>query len=401
MLSKPLEDMVPDLARFTEARNWTRYSHNQVVPIQPGGTVVVARHGTVVSRFTLGKRSLWAGVDGFRGQLLPPERQEAATVDTIYDMASLTKLLTTVEALRCVDDGLVDLDGPVVSWLPRFAARGKGAVTLRQLLTHTSGLAPDPDPGLYNTTAYPTYASRIAGILEQPLQNETGRAYVYSDLNFMTLMLVIEAVRGTTLDRAIGVWTAALGMNTTYFNRGNVEGVASNLVAPQEFQADVMGPGRGEPERPQPVRGSVHDENAYALEGVGGHAGLFSTVDDTARFCQMILNNGTYGGRRILSRAAVDLVFTNFNARFPGQDHGIGFELNQYYTAGPMANPLSASHTGFTGTSLVIDRASGCFLVFLANRVHPSRKWASNNIVRQTLGAWVAKALGMDVQFPA
>ncbi|XP_044718898.1 beta-lactamase domain-containing protein [Hirsutella rhossiliensis] len=190
-------------------------------------------------------------------------------------------------------------------------------------------------------------------------------------------------------------------MNTTYFNRGNVEGVASNLVAPQEFQADVMGPGRGEPERPQPVRGSVHDENAYALEGVGGHAGLFSTVDDTARFCQMILNNGTYGGRRILSRAAVDLVFTNFNARFPGQDHGIGFELNQYYTAGPMANPLSASHTGFTGTSLVIDRASGCFLVFLANRVHPSRKWASNNIVRQTLGAWVAKALGMDVQFPA
>lgn len=170
-------------------------------------------------------------------------------------------------------------------------------------------------------------------------------------------------------------------------------------MATQEFQKDVV-PGL-EPERPQPVRGTVHDENAWALDGVSGHAGLFSTALDTARFCQMILNNGTYNGQRILTQEAVDLVFTNFNARFgAGNAHGVGFELNQYYTAGPMANLQAASHTGFTGTSLVVDRASGTLFVHLANRVHPSRNWSSNNVARETLGAWVATALGRTVQFP-
>lgn len=216
----------------------------------------------------------------------------------------------------------------------------------------------------------------------------------------MTLMLVVEQVGGKKLDEAIGEFTSQLGMSRTFFNRGNVEGDKLRFygdMATEEFQLAVQGP--DVPRRPQPVRGTVHDENAFGLDGVSGHAGLFSTAADTARLCQMILNNGTYGGRRILSRAAVDLIFTNFLAAL-GEDHGAGFELNQFYTAGPMANPLAASHTGFTGTSMVVDRASGTFFVHLSNRVHPSRGWASNNIVRETLGAWVAKALGRDVQFP-
>ncbi len=132
-----------------------------------------------------------------------------------------------------------------------------------------------------------------------------------------------------------------------------------------------------------------------------GHAGLFSTARDTATFLQMILNNGTYGGQKILSPEAVDLIFTNFNTKFPSSAHGFGFELNQYYTAGPMANPLAASHTGYTGTTLVVDRASSTLFIHFSNRVHPSRNWSSNNIVREAVGYWVAKALGRNVAFPS
>ncbi|GJN71723.1 hypothetical protein PLIIFM63780_005943 [Purpureocillium lilacinum] len=401
MRSRPLRDMVANLTHFTETRNWTSHSYNQVVPIEPGGVVLVARKGVVVSHFAFGKSSLWAGVNGTHGELLPPHKQEDATVDTIYDMASLTKMFTTVAVLRCLDRGQLDLNATVAHYLPGFAANGKENVTLLQLATHTSGLQADPSPGFVDPS-YPTYQSKVDAILGQKLLSAPGTKYLYSDLNFMTLMLVVEKVGGKKLDEAIGEFTSQLGMRHTFFNRGNVEGAKFPFyrsMAPQEFQIAVEGDGPTIPKRPQPVRGTVHDENAYALGGVSGHAGLFSTAADTARFCQMILNNGTYGGRRILSRRAVDLIFTNFLG-YLGEDHGVGFELNQFYTAGPMANLLAASHTGFTGTSLVIDRASGTLFVHLANRVHPSRSWASNNIVRETLGAWVAAALGRDVEFP-
>ncbi|EGX89755.1 beta-lactamase, putative [Cordyceps militaris CM01] len=401
MLSKPLRSMVGNLTRFTSARAWGAPTHGQTLPVEPGGSVLVARHGRIVSHFAFGKRSLWASVAGSNGTRLPPAAQEDATVDTVYDLASLTKLFTTVAVLRCWDRGLVTLNGTVATWLPAFGVAGKEHVTLLQLLTHTSGFDADPAVGLW-TPRFPTYQSRVDNILSTGLINAPGAAYLYSDLNFMTLGLVVEAVTGQTLDAAISEYTAAMGLTDTYFNRGNVEGAASPhyaRVAAQEFQQAVSS--AYEPARPQPVRGSVHDENAWSLAGVGGHAGLFSTALDTARFGQMILNNGTYGGVRVLSRAAVGLVFTNWNARFgPGQAHGAGFELDQAYTAGPMANGAAASHTGFTGTSLVVDRASGCVWVHLANRVHPSREWSSNNVVRRTLGAWVATALGQTVQFP-
>ncbi|UNI17203.1 hypothetical protein JDV02_003573 [Purpureocillium takamizusanense] len=403
MRSRPLRDMVANLTRFTETRNWTSHSYNQVVPIEPGGVVLVARRGVVVSHFAFGKSSLWASVNGTHGELLPRHEQEDASVDTIYDMASLTKMFTTVAVLRCLDRGQVgDLNDTVARYLPGFAANGKHEVTLLQLLTHTSGLQADPSPGLADASTYPTHQAKVDAILGQKLVSEPGTAYLYSDLNFMTLMLVVEAAGGKKLDAAIGDFTSQLGMRHTFFNRGNVEGAAFPFyrsMAPQEFQTAVEGDGPSIPKRPQPVRGTVHDENAWALDGVSGHAGLFSTAADTARLCQMLLNNGTYGGRRVLSRRAVDLVFTNLLG-YLGEDHGVGFELNQYYTAGPMANMLAASHTGFTGTSLVVDRASGTLFVHLANRVHPSRGWASNNIVRETLGAWVATSLGRDVEFP-
>ncbi|KAI1826754.1 putative beta-lactamase [Xylaria intraflava] len=401
MLSKPLEDMVANLTRFTEAKNWGAATSNQTVPVEPGGTTLIAHNGVIVSHFAFGKRNLWAAVNGSTGTMLPLNEREDATMDTIYDMASLTKMYTTVAGLRCIDQGLITLNGTVVTYLPAFGTNGKENITILQLMTHTSGFPADPAVGLW-MPQYPTYESRIDQILNETLQNAPGSAYLYSDLNYMTMMLVIEKVTGKRLDDVIHEYTSMMGMEDTFFNRGNIEGPDFpfyDRMATQEFQIAVLG--GVEPQRPQPVRGTVHDENAWSLNGVSGHAGLFSTVLDTARFCQMILNNGTYGGNRILSQDSVDLIFTNFNARFGiAAYHGIGFELDQYYTAGPMANLLSASHTGYTGTTLVIDRASNTLFLHFANRVHPSRNWSSNNIVRETLGAWVATALGRDVAFP-
>ena len=145
--------------------------------------------------------------------------------------------------------------------------------------------------------------------------------------------------------------------------------------------------------------GRVHDENAWALNGVSGHAGIFSTAYDLSVFCQMILNNGTYNGVRILEPWTVDLIFHNYNTKcerfhlsqtlresVPTDQHGLGFELDQGYWSGPMASLETAGHTGFTGTTLFIDRPSGTFAVQLTNRVHPSREWSSTNIAREYVG---------------
>jgi CubicO group peptidase (beta-lactamase class C family) len=394
---EPLREMVENFTAYTHPANYLGFTYDQIHPIEPGSASLVGHDGTIVSAFAVGKRDLYADVNGTE---LPPHLQEDATVDTIYDMASLTKMFTTVAALREMDAGRLALNATVASYIPEFAVNGKENITILELFTHTSGFDADPSPPLFSSN-YTTYGQRIQAILTQKIINPPGSTYLYSDLNFMTVMLVLETITGRPLDELISDFTVPLGMTSTFFNRGNIEGPANPFyyrTATQEFQIAVLGP--GEPQRPQPVRGTVHDENAWSLNGVSGHAGLFSTVTDTAVLCQMILNNGTYGGHRILSEEVVDLIFTNFNARFPGDAHGLGFELDQYYTAGPLASLRTASHTGFTGTSMVIDRGTNSFYIHFANRVHPSREWSSNNIVREAMGYWVGKSLGRDVSFP-
>jgi CubicO group peptidase (beta-lactamase class C family) len=394
---KALDRMVSNLTAFTEARNWGDATDDQVLPIEPGGATLVARHGVIVSYFAFGKRSLWAGVNGTQGVKLPEHDQEDASVDTIYDAASLTKMYTTVAALRCIDQGLFTLNGTVASWLPEFGVNGKENITVLQLMTHTSGFPASPSPLLY-LPIFPTYESRIDAILGHGLQNVPGEAYVYSDLSYMSLMLLIEKVTKRPLDEVIGDITRKLGANDTFFNKGNKEGGFDRYkrIAPTEFQRIVVGDQT--PDRPQPCK-TVHDEQAWSLNGVSGHAGIFTTLLDTAHLAEMIRRNGTYNGHRILSQESVDAIFTNWNAGL-GPGRGAGFELNQTSTAGPMASELTASHTGFTGTSMVIDRATDTIFLHFANRVHPSREWSSNTIVRKTLGAWVATSLGKEVVFP-
>ncbi|RHZ53278.1 hypothetical protein CDV55_101298 [Aspergillus turcosus] len=397
LLSTPLRQMVTNISNYENPAYYGRYSNYSIHPIEPAVAVIVGHERTVVSLFASGKMLKYADANGTE---LPESQQLPAHTNTIYDMASLTKLYTTIAALREIDAGRLSISRTVASYMPAFAANGKENITIEMLMTHTSGFAPDPNPPLYYPI-YKTVAQRIEAILNQGLENTPGTKYVYSDLNFMSLGLLLEHITGRRLDDLIYDYTRPLGMHDTFFNRGNIEGPAFPpypRMAAEEYQIEVLGP--LEPQRPQPVRGTVHDENAWSLDGVSGHAGLFSTVEDTAIFCQMILNNGTYGGVRILSPEAVDLIFHNFNTAFPGDEHGLGFELDQYYTAGPMASLQTASHTGFTGTTLVIDRPSNTFFLLFANRVHPSRYWSSNNIAREALGYWVAKSLGRDVSFP-
>lgn len=364
-------------------------------PVQPGSAVVVGHEGVVVSRFATGYAQLYADANGTK---LPEHERRKTEIDTIYDLASLSKLFTTIAALREIDNDRISISEPVAKYVPEFAQGGKGNVTIEQLLTHTSGFDADPEPPLYYTDEYHTVEERRKAILASKLINRPGEKFLYSDINFMTMQIVLERVTCRRLDDLVGDYTKILGMHDTYYNRGNKPLHADHRferTVAEEFQIAVMGD--KEPKRPQPVRGTVHDENAYSLDGVSGHAGVFSTVDDVAVLCQMILNNGTYNGHRVLSHDAVDLIFHNFNTKFPEDAHGLGFELNQTYWSGPMANPLCAGHTGFTGTTLAIDRASNTFFILFANKVHPTREWPSNNVAREALGYWVAKALGKDV----
>jgi hypothetical protein len=141
------------------------------------------------------------------------------------------------------------------------------------------------------------------------------------------------------------------------------------------------------------VRGSVHDENAWSLNGVAGHAGVFSTADDLAVLAQTIINGGSYGRHRILKRETVAALLHNENAAFPGDSHGLGFELDQRWYMDGLSSPITAGHTGFTGTSIVIDPTSKSFVILLTNRVHPSRDWGSNNPARRDVARDMALAI--------
>ena len=198
MLTMPLEIAVANITNYTLPANYSDYSYDEIHPIEPGSANILGRCSTIVTAWADGKRNLYANV---KGKLLPPSQQENTTLDTIYDMASLTKLFTTVAALQQLDAGTLELGATVASYIPKFAVHGKGNITILMLLTHTSGFPPDPKPGLYYPV-YKTYEERINAILTNKLQDEPGSMFIYSDLNFMTLFLVLEKITGQVSRRA-------------------------------------------------------------------------------------------------------------------------------------------------------------------------------------------------------
>nr|WP_296066000.1 serine hydrolase domain-containing protein [uncultured Actinoplanes sp.] len=349
-------------------------------PAYAGAVVLAARNGIVVSRFAVGDAVRYASPT----EELPPGRRIPARVGTIYDLASISKLFTTIVLLQQVDAGRLDLDAPVATYVPEFAAGGKAAITARHLLTHTSGLP----AFLPFWSSEPTPQTRLAAALATPVVAGTtpGAQYVYSDIGLIALGVLVERLTGKGLAQAVhdGI-TGPLAMRDTGYNPAPE---TRDRIAATEYEGYA---GRGL------VWGEVHDENAWALGGAAGHAGVFSTADDLAVLCQTLLNGGTYRGARILSAAMVRQALVNHNAaledRFPDSDRGLGFELGKHSYMDAMASPVTFGHTGFTGTSVVIDPIAHSFLVVLSNRVHPDRNWGTNTVARRALARTFADAL--------
>lgn len=372
-----------DAAPITSAEqflaSWARNDPVTGHPRFSGAVGLLAHDGVIVDRYATGQAVRYADAAGTE---LPTDQQVPMRADTIFDMASITKLFTSIAVMQLVEAGQVSLGAPVARYLPEFAANGKQDVTVEQLLTHTSGLAADPAPSLWQ--GYADIPSRRKAVLESPLLHQPGTSYLYSDINLMTLGFLVEQLTGETLDKVVhDRISRPLGMADTGYHPP-----ASKLgrIAATEYEAD---PPRGL------VRGQVHDENAWALGGVSGHAGIFSTAGDMAVLAQTILNGGSYRGARILRPDTVHKMLTNYNRAFPGNDHGLGFELDQMFYMGALSSPVTAGHTGFTGTTLVIDPESRSIAILLTNRVHPTRNWGSINLARETWATSLARAMAV------
>jgi CubicO group peptidase (beta-lactamase class C family) len=370
-------DPAPIAVALDKITAWTRPNQATGRPLFSGAVTLMAHNGVVVSKTAVGAALRYA--DGTSTEL-PAAAQVPMRTDTIFDMASVTKLFTSIVVMQLIESGQLNVAEPVATYLPEFGANGKESITVEQLLTHTSGLI----AWLPLWRDHPDIPARIKAVMDVAPINPPGSTYLYSDLNLITLGVLVERITGSTLDTVVRQRVAEpLRLVDTGFNPP-----ASKLsrIAATEYMAN---PPRGM------VRGSVHDENAWSFGGVAGHAGIFSTAADLAVLAQAILNGGSYGGRRILRPETVRMMLTNYNEEFPGHAHGLGFELDQRWYMGGLSGPGTAGHTGFTGTDLVIDPASRSFVILLTNRVHPSRSWGSINLAREAVAIGLAKALAV------
>ena len=306
----------------------------------PGAAVVIGRDGGEVLASGFGRIN-WS-----------PNSLTVDADSTIYDLASLTKVVATTSAIMALmDDGVIHLDDRVVRWIPGFTGGFKDSVTIRQLLTHRSGLPPGRE--LWRQMGDP--AAARAAVISTPLVKgcPPGSCYMYSDLGADVLGFIVEAASGERLDdfteRRI---FDPLGMVSTTFH------------VPREELAHLAPTGA--------PRGRVHDANAAALGGVAGHAGLFSTASDLAVFAQMMLDSGTYDGTRIFRPATVKL----FTSRAAGT-RALGWDTcdsaNVRATCGRYLSSRAFGHTGFTGTSMWIDPDRRMFMILLTNRVDDAR----------------------------
>ncbi|MFF8730942.1 serine hydrolase [Streptomyces sp. NPDC015171] len=352
-------------------------------PWYAGAVLLAGRGHTVALHEPIGMAVRYAGYDEATdsGIEFPPERQLPMTRDTVFDLASLSKLFTSLLAVQLLERGTLDLEGTVASYLPDFGRAGKRAVTVRQLLTHTSGFrAWIP---LYDA---PTYEQKLELIWNEVPLHPPGTTYLYSDLNLISLQLVLERITGRTLDALLrDEITGPLGLDSTRYNPP--ASWRQRIAATEDARRPWSGLDRGL------VWGEVHDENAFSLGGVAGHAGVFASAWDLAVLGRTLLDGGAYGRTRILRPESVDLMFTDFNTAFPGDEHGLGFELYQHWYMGAMATPRTAGHTGFTGTSLVLDPTTDSFLIVLGNSVHPVRTWRSGSAPRVAAGNRLARAV--------
>jgi CubicO group peptidase (beta-lactamase class C family) len=299
----------------------------------------------------------------------------AVTTSTIYDLASLTKVIaTTTVAMLLEEQGVLDLLEPVARWLPAFSGGGKDEVTPRDLLTHASGL-PAWLPLFRHAVGRDAV---VAAVTAAALEARPGLRSVYSDLGFVLLGAVLEAATGSSLDRLTDALVLRpLAMTETRFG---CDPAILERVAPTEQ----------DPWRGRLLRGEVHDENAFAMGGVAGHAGLFGTLGDLSRFAFMMLGGGVLDGRRLVSAAAIERYTRRCDV--PDSSRALGWNTpSPGSSAGVLLSPRAFGHTGFAGTSLWIDPERGLFVALLSNRVHPRREGPGIQDVRAGLADAVVR----------
>jgi uncharacterized protein YbbC (DUF1343 family)/CubicO group peptidase (beta-lactamase class C family) len=322
----------------------------------PGAVVLIGRGDRILYEKAIGHRALVPAA-------------EPMTLDTIFDMASLTKVVaTTTSVMILLEEGKIRLTDRVSTFIPGFERYGKQDITVRHLMTHVSGLRPDVDLG----DMWSGSEKAIELAIEEVPTAAPGERFVYSDINYFLLGDIVRRVSGETLDKfAHDRIFAPLGMkDTTFLPPAALRG----RIAPTESCTPLGWPCEGP--GMSMLRGVVHDPTARRMGGVAGHAGLFSTATDLTVFCRMLLNGGAYHGTRILSPLAVAKMTTAATDPRDRSVRGLGWDIDSAYSSnrGELLPIGSFGHTGFTGTSLWIDPTTGMFVVFLSNRVHPDGK---------------------------
>lgn len=296
------------------------------------------------------------------------------SLDTVFDVASLTKVLVTAPAILLLHEaGQIDLEAPLLRYLPECAGGGKDAITVRQLLTHTSGL-------LAGLPATPVWQGKEAALLLASLERVThlpGSVFRYSDINYILLGLLIERVAGVPLDVFAGQRIfAPLGMPDTGY-RPLARGDGRTIAPTQRGAVDVdasMSKAQRDLAPGAVLQGHVHDPTVRRMGGVAGSAGVFSTVRDVARFARMLLAGGELEGVRVLQPDSVRLLCTAQSPPGITALRGMGMDIDSPFARRPRGRHYqrgSYGHTGFTGCILWIDPQSRSFYVFLSNRVYP------------------------------
>jgi uncharacterized protein YbbC (DUF1343 family)/CubicO group peptidase (beta-lactamase class C family) len=332
----------------------------------PGGVVLIGHNNHIIYRKAFGHRAL------------EPKR-ELMTLDTIFDVASLTKVVaTTTAVMQMFETGKLRFNDPVAKYIPEFAQNDKDDITIRQLLIHYSGLAPDLDlktPWEGKQTAY------RMGYAETPA-NPPGSGFVYSDVNFIVLGALVEQVSGSSLEdyTATHIFRPLQMAHTRFLPPASWR----PRIAPTQFD-----------ENEHMLRGVVHDPTARRMGGVAGHAGLFSTADDLAKFAQALLN----GGDGILSRLTVQKMTTPEQPPTATAVRGFGWDIDTTFSSnrGDLLPVGSYGHTGFTGTSLWIDPTTRTYIILLTNAVHP-RGRGSAVALRNKLATAVASVLPLTLE---
>lgn len=335
--------------------------HEVVAGHVPGAVVLVGQPGKIVYREAFGALSLSPEVTPMRP-------------DAIFDLASLTKVIvTTTAVMQLVEARRLQLDQPASCYWPAFGADGKDAITVRQLLTHTSGLRPDLDL----TRDWQGRDAAIQRVLvERPIHPPESH-FVYSDINFIVLGELVSRVSGEPLDRyARRHIFMPLRMTDTGF--GPASSIRSR-IAPTDREYGIM------------RRGVVQDPTAYRMGGVAGHAGLFSTADDLAKFAQSLLGYRGHGAAQILRPDTVAAMTTSIELPGGGR-RGLGWDVASPYAAGMDAafSPQAYGHTGYTGTMLWIDPVRQTFLILLTSRLHPDGRGDARPLREQVARAVAA-----------